>query len=56
MDVNTNKALAQSLRKIAQLVRAAHEEAETIKMVKCAKILIASNGLNQLAQILKGQI
>jgi hypothetical protein len=49
-----NKKLADDLRVIAAGLRKQAEEAEKAAAVKCAQVLIAARGLQQLKRILNG--
>jgi hypothetical protein len=50
-----SKATAGKLRKIAKMIREKHENKDKERTTKCAQVLVAAQGLNKLAQVLRGE-
>ena len=50
----THTELAEKLRDVARQMRKEAADQEQAKMQKCAKVVVAARGLNELSNIIKG--
>jgi hypothetical protein len=49
-----HKEFASKLREVAEQMRKEAADSEKAKMQKCAKVIVAARGLNELSNIIKG--